>query len=50
MHHGKAVATEQAAAAAAVRELIPRMHDALEQSVVFLSLKTARMRFVSIAR
>jgi hypothetical protein len=49
MHHGKAVATEQAAAAA-VRELIARMHDALEQSIVFLSLKTARMKCVSIAR
>ena len=50
MHHGKSVTTEQAAAAAAVRELIPRMDDALEQSVVFLSLKTARMKFGYIAR
>jgi hypothetical protein len=50
MHHGESVTTEQAAAAAAVRELIPRMHDALEQSVVFLSLKTARMKFGYITR
>ncbi len=40
MHHGQAIAAEEAAAAAPRSELVAGVHDSFKESVVFVRLKT----------